>query len=140
MEMILRKFAWVTAAESWLIVVLLAVGIGYLLGSLLSAAARGSLSDGFIGAAGRARDFLSDLIATSPRRVGAIIGHTIKESVRRRMLFAVLFVFIALFLFAGWYLPSRPIEQVKVYVGFVMLSSTIIAVVASALLACLGLP
>ena len=56
------------------------------------------------------------------------------------MLLAVLAVFVVFFLFAGWYLSSRPTEQVKVYVSFVMMAATLIAMIASGLLACMSLP
>jgi ABC-type transport system involved in multi-copper enzyme maturation permease subunit len=97
-------------------------------------------SDGFIAAANGAMDFLRDLFAFSTRRLWAIAWHSILESIRRRMLLAVFGVLVVIFMFGGWFLPSKPTEQVKVYVSFVFLSSTLIAVAAGWLLACLSLP
>ena len=83
---------------------------------------------------------IADLASLSSRRIWALAVHNVLESVRRRMLLAILAVFMGLFLFAGWYLPSRPTEQVKVYVSFVFMASTLIAMVGCGLLASLSLP
>jgi len=136
----LREFDWNVALRSWGLVVLAAIGVGFVLSVLLSAAARGSIIDGLIAAVMRVKEFVSDVFALSPRRLWAITWHSILESIRRRMLLAVLAVFVVLFMFAGWYLPGRSTHQVTVYVSFVMLAATVIVVVASTLLACLGLP
>ena len=88
----------------------------------------------------RVAGLIRDLASLSPRRLWALAWHNVRESVRRRMLLAILAVFLGLFLFAGWYLPSRPTEQVKVYVSFVLMASTLIAMVGCGLLACLSLP
>jgi len=96
--------------------------------------------EGFSSAIDCSVGLFSEVVSLSLRRVWAITWHCMLESLRRRMLLAVLAVFVVLFLFAGWYLPSRPTEQVRVYVSFVLMSSTLIAMVASGLLACLGLP
>jgi ABC-type transport system involved in multi-copper enzyme maturation permease subunit len=135
-----QNLNWIAALQTWLQVVLVIALAGFVLGGLLAARARGSVVDGFSSATDCAVGLFSELVSLSMRRVWAITWHCILESLRRRMLLAVLAVFVVLFLFAGWYLPSRPTEQVRVYVSFVMMSSTLIAMVASGLLACLGLP
>ncbi|GEM_PF-5675075 len=135
-----QNLDWIAALQTWLQVVLVVALTGFVLGGLLAARARGSVVEGFSSAIDCSVGLFSEVVSLSLRRVWAITWHCMLESLRRRMLLAVLAVFVVLFLFAGWYLPSRPTEQVRVYVSFVLMSSTLIAMVASGLLACLGLP
>jgi ABC-type transport system involved in multi-copper enzyme maturation permease subunit len=135
-----QNLDWIAALQTWLQVVLVVALAGFVLGGLLAARARGSVVEGFSSAIDCSVGLFSEVVSLSLRRVWAITWHCMLESLRRRMLLAVLAVFVVLFLFAGWYLPSRPTEQVRVYVSFVLMSSTLIAMVASGLLACLGLP
>ncbi len=131
---------WVSAVVTWISVLLAVSAGGYVLAGLLAARTRGSLIDGFVGAAKGALDLPRDLMALSFRRLWAIAYHSILESIRRRLLLAVFGVLIVIFMFGGWFLPSRPTEQVKVYVSFVLLASTLIVLPAGGLLACLSLP
>lgn len=133
-------FNWGSGVLTWLMVILITSAVGFVLAGLLAGRARGSLVDGFFAAANGAMDFLRDLFALSSRRLWAIAWHSILESIRRRMLLAVFGVLVVIFMFGGWFLPSKPTEQVKVYVSFVFLSSTLIAIAAGWLLACLSLP
>ena len=49
---------------------------------------------------------LSELFTTSPRRVWAIARLAIKESIRRRVIVALV-VYVVILLFAGWFLQDR---------------------------------
>src|SRR5262245_45938628 len=136
----LAKFDWLGAMRTWFVVIFFVAALGYLLAALTAGLARRSLIDGFVAAARGALELLRELASLSPRRIGALAWHNVLESIRRRMLLAVFGVLVVVFMFGGWFLPSRPTEQVKVYVGFVLLSSTLIAIPAAGLLACLSLP
>jgi len=133
-------FNWGAGLLTWLTVIAFASAICFVVASLLAARARGSLIDGIIAAGSGTMDFLRDLFAFSSRRLWAIAWHSILESIRRRMLLGVFGVLAVLFMFGGWFLQSKPTEQVKVYVSFVFLSSSLIAIAAAWLLACLSLP
>jgi hypothetical protein len=111
-----------------------------LLASLIAGLSRRSLFDGFAASASGAADLIRDLIALSPRRIGALAWHSVLESIRRRMLLAVFGVLVVVFMFAGWFLQGRPTEQVRVYVSFVLATSTLILIPAAGVLACLSLP
>jgi hypothetical protein len=133
-------FNWSAGVQTWLAVIAAASAVCFVVSSLLAARARGSLIDGIVAAGAGTIGFLRDVFAFSPRRLWAIAWHSILESIRRRMLLAVFLVLVVIFMFGGWFLPSKPTEQVKVYVSFVFLSSTLIAIAAGWLLACLSLP
>jgi hypothetical protein len=102
-----------------------------LLASLIAGLSRRSLFDGFAASASGAADLIRDLIALSPRRIGALAWHSVLESIRRRMLLAVFGVLVVVFMFAGWFLQGRPTEQVRVYVSFVLATSTLILIPAA---------
>ena len=85
---------------------------------------------------------LSDLMGTSSRRLGALATLTIKESVRRKVLY-VLVVFAILFLFAGWFLNAGTVDprlRVKVDGSFGLRSISWLILPVALLLACWGLP
>ncbi len=81
----------------------------------------------------------ADLGRLSFARIWALALHTIKESIRRRVLL-VLVVFGFIFLFAGWFLDTAPAAQVKVYVSFVYRTIGILLFLVALLVACTGLP
>src|SRR5262245_46711870 len=140
MNLALSHFDWLTAAQTWFWVILCAAVAGYLIASIIAGLRRGSLIDGFAAAAQGGLDLFRDAVALSPRRLGALAWNSVRESIRRRMLLAVFGILVVVFMFGGWFLSSRPTEHVKVYVSFVLLSSTLIAIPAAGLLACLSLP
>jgi hypothetical protein len=136
----MSDFSWKAGFQTWCSVVLCTAAIGFILSSLIAGLSRRSLIDGFVATGRGAIDFFRDLASLSPRRIGALAWHSVLESIRRRMLLAVFGVLAVIFMFGGWFLDARPTEQVRVYVGFVLLSSTLIAIPAGGLLACLSLP
>ena len=140
MHTTLSNFDWGQAAKAWGLVVLIASVVGYFLASLRAGLARGSLIDGFVATAGGVIELFRDMTAFSWRRIWALAWHSVLESVRRRMLLAVFVIVAVVFMFGGWFLESRPTEQVKIYVSFVMLAATLTAIPAGGLLACLSLP
>src|SRR5262245_32039220 len=59
-----------------------------------------------------------DIARTSPRRVMALAILAFQEAIRRRVLVAFL-IFVALLLFAVWFLDRTSQEPAKLYLGFV---------------------
>lgn len=85
---------------------------------------------------------LRDVFAVSPRRIGAIASLTIKESYRKKA-FAVLIVFLLLFMFAGFFLqsPDRADDvAAKPFIAFILTTIRWMCLPVALLLACWGLP
>jgi hypothetical protein len=88
----------------------------------------------------RTREALVDLIAVSPRRIGAISLVTIKESVRRKALL-VFVVFTIVFMFANWFLgDDRELSAAKPYISTVLMALNWMIIPVALLLSCWGLP
>lgn len=81
------------------------------------------------------------LLATpsSVRRVGAVAILTIKEAIRRRILY-VFVLFFAPFLFAGWYLPNAPEGQLVFLVAFVNSAMTWLLLPLAVIMVSMSLP
>jgi hypothetical protein len=83
--------------------------------------------------------FLADLPTMRMRRIWALTRLSFKESIRRRILWA--FAALALvFLFASWFITSKPEDQVRTYVQVVYWAMTPLLLLASVLLASFSLP
>lgn len=88
----------------------------------------------------RFREVCTDLIAISPRRIGAVALVTIKESVRRKALL-VFVVFAIVFMFANWFLGSdEELSAAKPYVSTVLMALNWMIIPVALLLSCWGLP
>lgn len=128
--------------SAWLLLVLSVGGalVGLLFGFLVSAAQHGP-TEGFyrvaklvFGAVG------GDLPGFSLRRTLAIAWLAIQESLRKRVLMAVMAVFIVILLFAGWFLDPRADDPGKLYLSFVLSTSNLLVLFMSIFLATLSLP
>ena len=64
-----------------------------------------------------------ELFKTSPRRVWAIARLAIKESVRRRVVVALV-LYIIVLVFAGWFLQTGYREPGKLFFSFVLTATT----------------
>ncbi len=82
-----------------------------------------------------------DLTQMSLRRIGAIATLTMKESWRKKA-FWVLVVFLVLFLFAGWFLPSDDGRETpaKPFIAFILTTIQWMTIPMALLLSCWGLP
>lgn len=81
----------------------------------------------------------SDLISISPRRVYALAKLAVQESVRRRVLIGFL-VFVLLLAFAGWFLNPGQTDPARLYLSFVMTSTTYLVLLLALLLSAFSLP
>ena len=86
-----------------------------------------------------AAPFLGHMSRLRWRRVWAIAQVTFKEAVRRRILWLFAFMLI-FFLFASWFLDSKPENQVRDYVGAIALAMAILLLIPAALLGAFGIP
>lgn len=81
----------------------------------------------------------SDLVSISPRRVYALAKLAVQESVRRRVLIGFL-VFVLLLAFAGWFLNPGQTDPARLYLSFVMTSTTYLVLLLALLLSAFSLP
>jgi len=80
-----------------------------------------------------------DFIKTSPRRTWAIASLAIKESIRRKVIVGFV-VFAVLLLYAGWFLDVNSTSPAKLYLSFVMTTTTYLVLMLALLLSTLSLP
>jgi hypothetical protein len=79
------------------------------------------------------------LLPLGVRRVWAVIKLTVKECIRRRILY-VFVLFLIPFLFAGWYLPNRDEGRLISLVGFVNAAITWLLMPAAIFLSSMSIP
>ena len=140
MDLTPRTFDAGAAALEWLLVFGVLGGCVLALGLLLTLLTRGP--SGAKGFAASLAAGLKDLALISPGRVWALAQLTWREALRRRALY-VFGLFAVLFMFAGWFLSnagSRPADQVKVYVSFVLTVISWLTLLVMLLLSCWGIP
>lgn len=75
----------------------------------------------------------------SPKRTWAIAKLTIKESLRRRVLF-VCVVFLIILMFAGWYLDPNNPDPAKLYISFVTTATCYLMLLLAMFLSAFSLP
>jgi ABC-type transport system involved in multi-copper enzyme maturation permease subunit len=73
------------------------------------------------------------------RRIWSLAKLSFKEAIRRRVLWAFS-ALLLVFLFASWYLPHKPEDQVRGYVGVVSFVITWLLVITASLLASFSIP
>lgn len=123
----------------WALAMIAAVLASLLVGMVAACAAFG-VQRGPALALGVVSRGITDLLFIAPRRVFAMALLTFKESHRRRA-FWVLAIFLALFMFGGWFLGARNDEvPAKPYVSFVLTSMNFLLILMTLLIACWGIP
>ncbi|MCS6851783.1 MAG: ABC transporter permease [Gemmataceae bacterium] len=88
---------------------------------------------------GVAAPFVLDLTRLRPRRLGAIAWLSIMEAIRRKVLWAYL-VLVVVFLFAGWFIPYKPEDQVRTYIHVIFWTMSPLLLVTAGLLAATAIP
>jgi ABC-type transport system involved in multi-copper enzyme maturation permease subunit len=83
--------------------------------------------------------FLVGLTRLRFRRIWGLAKLSFKEAIRRRVLWAFSALLIV-FMFASWYLSSKPEDQVRGYVGVVSFVITWLLVITAGLLAAFSIP
>src|SRR5262245_21174049 len=83
--------------------------------------------------------FLRNLIQLRFRRIYALAKLSFKEAIRRRVLYAFSGMLLV-FLFASWFVPSMPKDQVRTYVGVVFLAMSSLLLFTAALLTSFSIP
>jgi ABC-type transport system involved in multi-copper enzyme maturation permease subunit len=83
--------------------------------------------------------FVLSLASLRWRRIWALARLSFKEAIRRRVLYGFSFILL-IFLFASWFLPHKPEDQVRSYVGVVYWTMSILLLLASIVLASFSIP
>jgi hypothetical protein len=82
---------------------------------------------------------LGDLVLMSPRRLWALTWLTIRESIRRRIVI-VFAVFLLLVAFAGWFLDPGSLDPARLYMSFVLTTTSYLVLLLALFLSALSLP
>ncbi len=82
---------------------------------------------------------VNDLLHTSPRRTLAMARLAIMEAVRRKVLIAFV-VFLAVLLFAGWFLDVQSDHPARLYISFVLTATNYLVLLLALFLAAFSLP
>jgi ABC-type transport system involved in multi-copper enzyme maturation permease subunit len=82
---------------------------------------------------------LTELFRTSPRRVWAIARLSVQESIRRRVIVAMV-VYLVLLVFAGWFLKAGTREPSKLFFSFVLVATTYLTLLIALLISAFSLP
>lgn len=126
------------AGEGWLVAVVVVAVVSLILWAIIVLVQRGpeaavkSLNRGLIGGT-------DDLLGISPRRVWALTRLAIQESVRRRVL-VTLAIFVVILLFAGWFLDPSSSNPGKLYLTFVITSTSYLILLLALFLSTFSLP
>ncbi|HEY7426020.1 MAG TPA: hypothetical protein VH682_17450, partial [Gemmataceae bacterium] len=83
--------------------------------------------------------FLAMFAALRFRRIWALTKLSFKEAIRRRVLYAFSFLLLV-FLFASWFIPHKPEDQVRSYVAVVYWAMTRVLLVAAVIVVAFSIP
>jgi hypothetical protein len=83
--------------------------------------------------------FVADMLRLRPRRIWALTRLSLQEAIRRRVLWVYL-ALLLVFLFASWFLPTKPEDQVRTYVQVVFGAMTPLLLVTAGLVAAFSIP
>ena len=112
--------------------------VAIFVGFLISATRHGP-SEAFYKTAKVVFTGVSELLQVSPRRVLAMARLSFKESIRRRVLAAVV-VFIVIILFAGWFLDTNSTDPGHLYISFVLTLTNYLVLALALFLSSFSLP
>ncbi len=122
----------------WVLVMVSAAFVALAVGLVASLSAYGSSGPKMM-ALSLQRGF-RDLTMLSPRRILAMATLTFKESQRRKA-FMIGLIFLALFMFGGWFLGSGGSDRAaKPYIIFVMTAMSFLLIGMALLVSCWGIP
>ena len=82
---------------------------------------------------------LDDLFDLSWKRVFAIAGLIVRESIRKKVI-VVCVVFLILLMFAGWFLDPKSTDPARLYMSFVLSTTTYLVLLLALFLSALSLP
>ena len=81
-----------------------------------------------------------NLFALRFRRIWALARLSLKDAIRRRVLWVFLIVLLLMFFFVGWFIDAKPENQVRSYVQVLYWIQTPLLIVTASLLAAMSIP
>jgi hypothetical protein len=130
---------WFAPSAVYWLLVLLGLGCAALLGSWLFAALRHGPGGGTAIVGRAVIQALCDGWGISCRRIGALARLAVKESIRRWVV-AVFAVFLVVLLFAGWFLDPNSPNPARLYIGFMLTTTTYLILLLALFLSAFSLP
>lgn len=140
LENILQPFnEWIgPALRSWFEIAILLIVAATVLGLFVAAVRNGPIRGLVI--TGRAlRDGVVDIFCMSPRRLWGLTWLSVKDSIRRRVLVVFVF-FLILLLFAGWFLDPSTDHPLRLYLSFILTSTSYLVLVLVLFLSAFSIP
>ncbi|GHT23571.1 ABC transporter permease [Planctomycetales bacterium] len=135
---ILPFYLWIgIAALHWILAAVTLITVALLIGVAVSIIQNG-FGNFWVPFAAAIRRCANNL-AVSPVRTWAVARLTIKESIRRRVLLVFVF-FMLLLLVAGWFLDPGAEDPARLYLSFVLGSTTVLILLLSLFLSAFSLP
>jgi hypothetical protein len=131
-------FEWLPEAMRVWVVAILCLGALVVLFTVPLALARHGAAWGLGRWWSNVRGAARDLVSISPRRVFALAKLAVKESLRQRIL-AALVVFALVLLFAGWFLAGSA-EEGSLYIQSIFSWQSYLVLFVTLLVSCLSLP
>ena len=83
---------------------------------------------------------IPDFLYMSPRRIWAIAGLAIKESLRRRVILVAFCIFAATLLFGSWFMDAGSENPDQIYLNTVMWGTQLLVLVTGLLISAFSLP
>ncbi len=134
----IQEFDPLLGLLKWVAAVVVCAGVAAAVAVVISLSEGGMTGPATVWSA--IRRAIGDLLGMSMRRVAAIAGLTMKESIRRQDVLVGV-VFVLLFMFAGWFLSGSNVDTpAKPYISFVLMAIRWLTIPVALLLACWGLP
>lgn len=136
---LLPFFTWLPLAlGSWLKVTGILCAVAILFSYLVAAVRNGPVRGAQLVGAGL-RGGIADLVFLSPRRTFALARLAIQESLHRRVLVAFA-LFAVILLFATWYLDEATDNPARLYLSFVLTTTTYLVLLMALFLSVFSLP
>ena len=126
------------AALDWLVVmacvILIATLVAWVVGVLRSGPVRATKSTWRV-----LRDAVADLLLISPRRLLALSGLAVKESIRKWIV-VVFIIFVLILLFAGWFIDPASRDPARLYLDLVLTATGYLTLLLALFLSAMSLP
>ena len=139
-ENTLQPFSqWIVPAFiSWALIVAALICAVILLG-LFVAVVRNGPTRGFMITILAILDGIVDIVCMSPRRVWGLTWLSVKDAIRRRVIVVFIF-FLVLLLFAGWFLDPSSEHPLRLYLAFILTSTSYLVLLLVLFLSAFSIP
>ncbi len=132
-------YQWIgPAVADWLLVLAILVAVAIGLAILFAIVRRGPIR-GFMSVMRAVGASFVDVFCMSPRRITALAWLAVKESIRKKVVVGVA-VFIVVLMLAGWFLDPGSTNPGRLYLSFVMTTTSYLVLLLALFLSVFSLP